>query len=250
MPYDLTGRRALVTGATSGLGRHFAQVLAAAGATVVLAARRPALLDETRAALAALGGRVEALTLDVADAGAVAAALPAAGEPFDIVLNNAGITGEGAARDMTQQSWEAVMGTNLSGLFRVAQAAANQMIAAGRGGSIVNVASITGHRIAGGYAAYSATKAAVLHLTRALAFEWARYGIRVNALSPGYVETGMNRGFFDTDAGKAMIRRIPQRRIGRAEELDGALMLLCSDASSYMTGSDIVVDGGHLVSTL
>lgn len=250
MPYDLTGRRALVTGATSGLGRHFAQVLAAAGATVVLAARRPALLDETRAALAALGGRVEALTLDVADAGAVAAALPAAGEPFDIVLNNAGITGEGAARDMTQQSWEAVMGSNLSGLFRVAQAAANQMIAAGRGGSIVNVASITGHRIAGGYAAYSATKAAVLHLTRALAFEWARYGIRVNALSPGYVETGMNRGFFDTDAGKAMIRRIPQRRIGRAEELDGALMLLCSDASSYMTGSDIVVDGGHLVSTL
>jgi len=143
-----------------------------------------------------------------------------------------------------------VLDTNLDGAWRVAQAAARSMVAAKKGGSLVNIASILGMRVASSLLAYTTAKAALVQLTKALALEWARHGIRVNAIAPGYIETEMNRGFFQTEAGQSVVKRIPQRRIGTPGQLDGALLLLASDAGSYMTGSVVVVDGGHVVSSL
>ena len=248
MKLDVTGKRALITGASSGLGLHFAQVLAGAGAHVTLAARRLDKVEGAAEDIRATGGQAGAVALDVTDEGSVAQALDRAGA-VDILVNNAGITGAGAALDMPASSFDAVVGTNLRGAFLMAQAAARGMAERG-GGSIVNTASILGHRVAGQVVAYTATKAAVVQMTKAMALEWARHGIRVNALSPGYVETPLNAGFFATDTGKALIRRIPQRRLGQLEDLDGPLLLLCSDAGAYMTGHSLVVDGGHLCSSL
>ncbi|MFJ5367697.1 SDR family NAD(P)-dependent oxidoreductase [Bosea sp. CER48] len=245
---DLTGRSALVTGASGGLGLHFAALLARHGAEVTLAARRECALKLASETIAAAGGRAQGLALDVADAASVTGAL--AGRRFDILINNAGVSGAGRAADLSEAEWDAVLDTNLKGVFLVAQAVARGMRESGRGGSIVNIASILGHRVAGGVSAYAASKAGVVQLTKALALEWARDGIRVNALCPGYIETDINRDFFATEAGGQLIRRIPQRRLGRPEELDGALLLLASAAGSYITGASIEVDGGHLVSSL
>lgn len=245
---DLSGKRALVTGASSGLGLHFAGLLARHGAEVTLAARRQAALDLACNDIAAGGGRAAGLLLDVADAASVKRAL--AGSAFDILVNNAGISGVGPAAELSEADWDAVLDTNLKGIFLVAQAVARGMRESGRGGAIVNIASILGHRVAGGVSAYAASKAGVIQLTKALALEWARDGIRVNALCPGYIETDINREFFATEAGGNLIRRIPQRRLGQPEELDGALLLLASAAGSYITGTTIAVDGGHLVSSL
>lgn len=249
LTFDVSGKRALVTGASSGLGRHFARVLAEHGAEVTLAARRVDALNDTRASIEAAGGTAHVAALDVADAGSVASFFNAA-PTFDIVINNAGISRESAALKVTEDDWNAVIDTNLSGVFRVAQGAARAMTDAGNGGSIVNIASILGHRVAGGLTAYATSKAAVVQMTRSLALEWARHGIRVNAICPGYIETDINRDFFETEAGQKLIKRIPQRRLGQPDDLDGALMLLASDAGRFMTGADIVVDGGHLVTSL
>ncbi len=252
-PFDIAGRVALVTGASSGLGRHFAQVLAAKGATVVVAARRVDRLRTLVDEIAGTGGKAVAVALDVSDPasveGAFAAARESAGVP-DIVVNNAGIAQTKPALQLTEEDWRLVLGTNLDGAWRVAQAAARHMIAAGKGGSIVNIASILGLRVAANLIAYAAAKAALVQVTKALALEWARHRIRVNAMAPGYVETELNRDFFRTEAGRAVIQRVPQRRIGTPSDLDGALLLLASDASSYMTGSIVVVDGGHVVNAL
>ncbi len=247
---DLNGKTALVTGASSGLGLHFAEVLAHHGASVVLAARQINAIDEAAQRIISTGGKAEALPLDVTDSVSLDHAFAAMGSRLDIVVNNAGISLPSSAIDMSEADFSRVIDTNLTGVFSVAQRAARAMRAGAKGGSIINVASILGFRVAGHVAAYAASKAAVVQLTKALALEWARYGIRVNALCPGYIETPINRDFFTTDQGRALINRIPQRRLGTPADLDAPLLLLCSDASSYMTGSSLVVDGGHLVSSL
>jgi NAD(P)-dependent dehydrogenase (short-subunit alcohol dehydrogenase family) len=251
--FGLGGRHALVTGASSGLGRHFANVLSAAGAKVTVGARREAALAQTVEAIHALGGQAQAVRMDVTDAGSIEQAFAQAEDkfgPVGILVNNAGVTVTRAALDVTETDWASVVDTNLKGAWLVAQHAARRMIHHNAGGSIVNIASILGLRVAGGVTPYAISKAGVVQMTKALALEWARHRIRVNALAPGYIETELNDAFFDSDAGKALIRRIPQRRLGEARELDGPLLLLASEAGSYMTGSVIAVDGGHLVSGL
>ena len=250
MTIRLDGKTALVTGASSGLGRHFAKLLAAQGATVLLAARRRTALDEACDEIIAAGGKAEAITLDVANEASIAAAFAGFSTAPDIIINNAGISGEGPALGMDAAAFDSVMDTNLRGAFLVAKAGASAMRDAGKGGSIVNIASILGHRVAGNVSAYAASKAGLVHLTKALALEWARHGVRVNALCPGYIETELNNDFFASDIGQALVKRIPQRRLGKPEELDGALLLFASDAGTYITGASLAVDGGHLVSSL
>ena len=247
MELSVAGKRALVTGASSGLGLHFAELLARSGASVTLAARRKERIARAAETLCSQNLEAESATLDVTSPDSVAA-LFSRSKPFDIVINNAGITGEGSAMDMKIEQFEDVIATNLAGVFSVAQAAARSMKA--HGGSIVNIASILGLRVSGHVSAYAASKAGVIQLTKALALEWARYGIRVNALCPGYIETPINSAFFASDTGTRLVHRIPQRRLGTLEDLNGPLLLLASDASAYMTGSVIAVDGGHLVSGL
>jgi NAD(P)-dependent dehydrogenase (short-subunit alcohol dehydrogenase family) len=247
---DLQGKSALVTGASGGLGLYFAELLARNGVSVALAARRKEALDEAVARIRSAGGDARALPMDVSDGTSVAAAFAQAPDGFDILINNAGIAGAVPALDLDEAGWDQVLDVNLKGSFLVAQAAARALRQAGRGGAIVNIASVLGLRVAGNVSAYAASKAGIIQLTKALALEWARHGIRVNALCPGYIETEMNTAFFASEAGQGMVRRIPQRRLGKPEELAGALLLLASDAGSYMTGSTIEVDGGHLVSSL
>ena len=242
----LAGRTALVTGASSGLGRHFAQLLARHSARVIAAARRRDALD---AVVATLGDTARAVTLDVRDAAAVERTMADLG-PLDIVVNNAGIALTGKAVDIDDDDWQRVLDTDLSGAFRVARGAARALADAKRGGVVVNVASILGLRVAKQVPAYVAAKAGLLKLTEALALEFASLGIRVNALAPGYVETDLNREFLHSSAGDAMVKRVPMRRFGQPEDLDGALLLLVSDAGRYMTGATIVVDGGHTLAWL
>lgn len=246
---NLIGKTALVTGASSGLGKHFAQVLAKAGAKVVLAARRTDALAALTRMITDEGGKAEAIALDVTNTRSIqenSSILATA----DILVNNAGITRECLIVDMTESDWDDVMDTNAKGMFLMTQAVARSMKARGGGGSIINIASILGLRQGGMVSSYAASKAAAIQLTKVSALELARFGIRVNAIAPGYIRTPLNSEFFESDAGRTMIRRIPQRRLGELQDLDGPLLLLASDSSAFMTGSVIEVDGGHLVSTL
>lgn len=246
---DLSGKTALVTGASSGFGAHFSKTLASAGAKVIAAARREDRLASLVKDIEASGARASAMKLDVGDGAAVQAAFEQIGG-VDIVVNNAGVSGATRAIETPQEEWRWTYDVNVHGVFFVAQAAAQRMVAAGRGGSIINIASITGVRPAAGNAAYASSKAAVTHLTKCLALDWARHDIRVNALAPGYFETDINRDFLASDYGQKMIKRIPQRRTGEMHDLDGPLLLLASEASAYMTGTCIAVDGGHLCAGL
>ncbi|WP_158804660.1 MULTISPECIES: SDR family NAD(P)-dependent oxidoreductase [unclassified Acidisoma] len=251
--FGLAGKTALVTGASAGLGRHFAGVLARAGANVVLAARRAEVLWEAVAELEATGFSAAATVMDVSDAGSVGSAFAQAEQafgPISILINNSGIALSGSSLDLDEEDWDRTLDTNLKGAWLVSRAFGRSAKAGRREGVIVNVASILGFRVAGHVSAYAVSKAGLVHLTQAMGLELARFGIRVNALAPGYISTDLNRDFFGSDAGKAMIARIPQRRLGALEDLDGPLLLLASDASRYMTGSTIAVDGGHLVSSL
>ncbi len=252
--FRLDGRRALVTGASGGLGLHFAGVLAAAGAEVVLAARRADKLAAEVERLRATGARAHAVSMDVTDAAsvsvAVAEAEQLAGGVIDILVNNAGISGESFFLKLEESEWDAVVDTNLKGAYLVARAVARQLADSKTPGSIINIASILGLRVGGSVSPYCASKAGLIHLTKAMAFELARNRIRVNAIAPGYIETDFNREFFESDVAQKMISRIPFRRLGTKSELDGPLLLLASEAGSYMSGSVIEVDGGHLCSTL
>jgi NAD(P)-dependent dehydrogenase (short-subunit alcohol dehydrogenase family) len=249
MTYDLSGRSAIVTGASSGFGRHFARVLAAHGAKVTALARREDKLVELVQEITALGGTADFICLDVSKADEVARAFAGLPPPA-IVVNNAGVAGPSRAIDCEEDEWRWTYDINVHGTWFVARQAALRMIAAGTTGSIINIASITAFRPGAAATAYSSSKAAVVQMTKGLALEWARHGVRVNALAPGYFETDLNRALLRSDFGQAMVKRIPQRRYGEMSDLDGPLLLLASDASAYMTGSVIEVDGGHLASAL
>ncbi len=250
--FRLDGQLALVTGASSGLGLHFAQVLAQAGARVALAARRVDKLQSLVEDIKRSGGDAVAVALDVSDATSVRAcfdALDAYGVP-GIVVNNAGTTVTKSALQQTEDDYDQVLDTNLKGTWLVATEAARRMVAAGQGGSIVNVASILGERVAGGVAPYAMSKAGVIQATKALALELARHQIRVNALLPGYVVTDLNREFLASEAGEKLRARIPSRRFNELEDLDGPLLLLASSAGAGMSGASLAVDGAHRVSSL
>lgn len=252
-PFSLRDKVALVTGASSGLGRHFATVLAQSGARVVLAARRTEHIEAAAAEIIAAGGEAIAVTMDVSDSASVSAALDAAEQAFGVVtvvINNAGITIPKLLLDCSDEDWTRVVDTNLNGVAFVTRESARRMINAGCAGSIVNIASILAERVQKALSNYAASKAAVVQFTKAAALEFARYDIRVNALCPGYFKTELNEAWFKTATGQALISRIPQRRTGELAELNGPLLLLASDAGSLMTGSTVTVDGGHVLSGL
>ena len=248
--FSLAGKTALVTGASSGLGRHFGSVLAGAGARVAVAARRIERLDELVRDIQSRGGEAVAVPLDVTDPASVRTAFDAAEAALGqvtVLVNNAGVPSNGFFTKLTEEDWRSVMNVNLDGVFRVGQEAARRMAKAGQGGSIVNVASVLGLGVLKAVAPYAASKAAVIQLTKAMALELARDRIRVNALAPGYVVTELNDDFLTSDAGRKLLAKVPAGRAADVSELDGPLLLLASDAGSYMTGSTLLVDGGTLL---
>lgn len=251
--FNLSGKRALVTGASSGLGRHFARTLAVAGAHVAVAARRLDRLDAFVLELREQGLEATAYELDVTSRESVNACLDSiqwdlAG--LDIVVNNAGVSNTKRVLDYEDSDWDAVLDTNLKGAWVVAQETARRMVAAGRGGSLINITSILASRVGGGVGPYCAAKAGLSHLTRSMALELARHRIRINAIAPGYVVTELNQDFLASDAGERLRKRIPSGQFCTYEDLDGALLLLASEAGRNMTGAEIVVDGGHSCSAL
>jgi 3-oxoacyl-[acyl-carrier protein] reductase len=238
-----------VTGASQGLGQRFAEVLAERGAAVGLAARQVDRLKAIEEGICGRGARAASVALDVGDVGSIERAVEAIEAtlgPIGVLVNNAGVAVTKAVLEQTEADWDQVVGTNLKGAFFVAQAAARRM-AERDGGSIINVASVLSYGVVGHLAPYAASKGGLLQMTRAMALELARSRVRVNAIAPGYIETEINREFLAIEVGQRMLLKVPQRRFGQPEDLDGALLLLASDASRYMTGSVLVVDGGFLL---
>ncbi len=249
--FALNGRAALVTGASSGLGRHFARVLAGAGAKVALAARRLDRLEALATEIGDAGGQAVAVALDVTDPASVKTAFNAAEAalgPVSIVVNNAGVPSSSWFVKIEEAEWRAVLDVNLDGVFRVGQEAARRMQAKGGGGSIINIASIAGIGVIKALAPYCTSKAAVIQLTKVMALELARDKIRVNAIAPGYFTTELNEDFLQSAAGQKLLSKVAFERAGRVQELDGPLLLLASDAGSFMTGSVLTADGGMLLS--
>jgi NAD(P)-dependent dehydrogenase (short-subunit alcohol dehydrogenase family) len=251
--FDLADQVALVTGASSGIGRHLAELLATAGAKVALAARRVDRLAEAAREIEATGGRCLPIACDVTRSDSVAAAVATAeGQlgPLTILVNNAGVVVAKPVLQHTEEEWDYVVDTNLKGAWLMAREFAQHLVDRQRPGRIVNIASVLGVRTIARVPSYTAAKAGLIHLTGVLAMELARYGILVNAIAPGYVETDFNRDFLRSDAGKKLEARIPLRRFGRPDDLDGAMLLLASPAGAYITGAVIAVDGGHGVAAI
>jgi NAD(P)-dependent dehydrogenase (short-subunit alcohol dehydrogenase family) len=244
---SLAGKTALVTGASSGLGERFARVLSAAGASVALAARRIDRLQVLKSELELAGGKACAVAMDVtrlASIGEAVSAAEAALGPIDVLVNNSGVSVTRRAAEVTEADYDFVMDTNTKGAFFVAQAVGKGMIARNRGGRIINIASVAGLRALGQVSVYCMSKAAAIHMTRALALEWGRYNINVNAICPGYIETEINRDHFRSEAGQKLVNMLPRRRVGSPEDLDGLLLLLASDLSGFINGSIITADDG------
>ncbi|MCA3223090.1 MAG: SDR family oxidoreductase [Burkholderiales bacterium] len=252
MKTDLTEKIALVTGASSGLGAQFARVLAANGALVVLAARRVERLKELRAEIESQGGAADVVPLDVGDLESIEAAvakIEAENGPIDILVNNAGVSTVGRLTDVTPLDYDFMFDTNVKGAFFMAQAVARRMINRAKRqqdfrGRIVNIASVAAFKVVSQIGVYCMTKAAVLHMTRAQASEWGRYGINVNAICPGYIRTEINEGHWDTEAGQKLVQMLPRRRVGEASDLDSALLMLVADESQFINGTVIAVDDG------
>ena len=252
--FDMTGRVALVTGASSGLGVRFAKLLAARGAKVVLAARRVALLEKVKADILAAGGQAISVAMDASDEASTINAFNLAEEAFgtvDTIIANAGVNSEGMALDITPEEFDHVFNVNVRGAFLTAREGAKRLIAAGSAekeqGRIVIISSVTANTVDAGLAAYAASKAAVQHLGKHLAREWIRKGVNVNCICPGYIRTEINGDWFDTEGGKKQIAKWPRRRLMREEDLDGALLFLASDASRAVTGTSITVDDGQVL---
>ena len=248
MEYDLKGQVAFITGATSGLGRHFAELLARHGMAVAVTGRRTERLADLVAGIEENGGRAKAIALDVTDASRIAPALDeaeAALGPIDTLVNNAGMSVLGFATEVTPEGFDEVMDTNVRGPFLLATEMARRMIARGKGGRIINMGSMGSFRVLPGLTAYCTSKAAIAMMTQSLAREWARYGINVNALCPGYIETELNSAWFQDEKGKAQIKTFPRRRLAQEADLDGMMLLLASDASRAITGSLLTIDDGQ-----
>jgi 3-oxoacyl-[acyl-carrier protein] reductase len=249
--FDVAHETILITGASQGLGRQFARVLAAHGAAVVLAARQAGKLKSLEDEIRGKGGRAAAVALDVTDTASIAKAVDAAEAalgPITVLINNAGIAIEKFSTDQTEADWDAVIGANLKGAYFLATEVARRMIARKQEGNIVNIASVIGLGVLKALSPYAISKAGLIQGTKAMALELAGHNIRVNALAPGYIDTEMNHDFWSTPAGERLAKRIPQRRVGAESDLDGAILLLASKASRYMTGSVVTVDGGFLLS--
>ena len=248
--FDLSGKVALITGASSGLGRHFSKTLSEAGATVILSARRMDNLIELQKEIK---GNSHTFSLDVTSIESVENLFKEIKNEFgsaDILINNAGVNDTRKFKDLDEKSWNYVLETNLNGAFRVAKSFTDLLLEQKKPGSVINIASILGLRVGLNLTSYAAAKAGLVQLTKSMALELARSGIRVNAIAPGYILTEINDDFFKTEEGQNYIKSIPMNRLGLESELDGLLLLLASDASSFMTGSIIPVDGGHLVNPL
>jgi NAD(P)-dependent dehydrogenase (short-subunit alcohol dehydrogenase family) len=252
--FDVSGKVFLVTGASSeGLGRHFAKRLARSGATVICAARREDALNELVGEIEKDGGKAFAVTMDVTNVDSVKAGVAKAAElagGIDGLVNNSGVNARGLLLNQTEKDWDFVIDTNLKGVWAVATEVARHMVSSGKGGSIVNIGSLLSLRQAPGLTAYATSKAGVVQLTKQMALEWVGSGIRVNALCPGYFKTDLNRAFLESESAKPMLSRIPMGRIGSMDELSGALLLLLSDAGSYITGTTISVDGGQAINAV
>ena len=249
----LTGKVALVTGASSGFGEHFAHVLAAAGAKVVVGARRQDRLQKLVGEIELSGGEALAVAMDVTSINSVSEAFDRAEAAFGTVtllVNNAGVAAPKTVHKTTEADWDFVIDTNLKGAWLVAAETARRMVSAKASGVIVNIASVLGLATSTGHGIYSASKAGVIQLTKHMALELASKNIRVNAICPGYFKTEMNGEYFDSDVGKAYIESTPSRRLGQMSEIDGPLLLLASEAGSFINGAVLPVDGGHLVMSI
>ena len=255
---DLSGRVALVTGASSGLGAQFAQTLAGAGAAVVLASRRVDKLKELRARIEGEGGDAHVLELDVTDNDSIRAAVAHAETEvgsIDILVNNSGVSTTQRIQDVGEDDFDYIFGTNVRGAFFVAQEVGKRMLARSRGaapgsftgGRIINIASMAGLKVLPKIGVYCMSKAAVIQMTKAMALEWGRHGINVNAICPGYIDTELNRHHWQTEGGKKLIGMLPRQRVGTPADLDAVLMMLASDESHFVNGAIISADDGFAV---